>query len=864
MTTTSRHPIGICFAILLSCVATVRAHVPHDIIYSLDVSPTFSEDGLVLASSTQFGEGHLISSNYGETFSETHAGMKQTLVTGHAFSPNFRDDGVVYTVTKSGYYRSSDRGRNWKKQKLASNRPVLSVCTAPDFASSNQIYVLTANALHKVNGSSPFTVAAAGATEEPAVSALPLKKFEGTTFGSLQTANGRLFMHRVYYDTPKKKNGMELVDYASGSVDVLDLKMGSWSPLSGELEGKIIADFDVSVDGDTLVVALKDGTVHISNDRGATWDNAFHRDEDFFCKVKLSPDYDETHTICAATTKGFVFLSGDGGETWETRSNGLSRWVHHVNILVNKLVFSPNYNNDNTIFLGKTTGFYKTTDNGQFWRHINVWNPKWGYFVYPAPGKDSKDVFTATYNSGISRSHDLGETWSSANVGITSAFANGMELSPNYAEDKSIFVMDIVTGLYQSSDAGRSWSKIKEMDTAEQSGNLVLYRELGISSDFKDDGLILVFSVPRRTLDVKDKHCFTFNVKTKELKRVMIGSETNYINDFAFSPTGSKQKMMFAGTAQGAFVSRDSGDTWQNMHNTTGGVASVIVSPDLDNDGTIFLKSGRGGLLVSKDLGKSFQPTELALTGRYIQNLVFSPDYATDHTLYATTYGAGVFRSRDAGKTWKHLGLRGKWLYSGPSFSANYSSDKTMFAPAVDGIYRSTDDGATWANVLDRTQFLPKVPFLTLKDSDGREIPLSFGTAGLMKKYGAYDEEVGEEMFRASRRAFEKVQDPRAYLASYYKFRVDKGSAVEVYFFGTSVEYKCVQGSDMGIVDIELDGKLRGQFDLYSAQENFDVTGFLDDELEEDAHMLRIIATGEKNPASSGKAFTFNAANIKN
>jgi photosystem II stability/assembly factor-like uncharacterized protein len=859
----NKHTVSVFLAIAIFWIGTASAHVPHDIIYSLDVSPTFSEDGLVFASSTQFGEGHLMSANYGETFSETHAGMEQSLVTGHTFSPNFRDDGVVYATTDRGYYRSDDRGMNWQKQSLFADEKVLSICMAADHAETKAIYVMTTNALHRVIGDKSvgglgFQL---GESDQPPGS-LSHKQIPQTTFGRVQCASDRLYVHRVFYDKPKKKNGMEIVDYALGTVDTLDLKTGEWSSLSSQFDEKTVADFDASADGETLVASLKDGTVQVSDDRGVTWKSVLRREDDFFCKVKLSPDYNETRTICAATAKGFVLLSGDGGENWETRSNGLSRWVHHVNILVNKLVFSPNYKNDKTIFLGKTTGFYKTTNNGAFWRHINVWNPKWGYFVYPAPGKDSQDVFTATYNSGISRSHDLGATWRSANVGITSAFANGMELSPNYAEDHSIFVMDIATGLYRSSDGGRSWSKIKEMDTAEQSGNLVLYRELGISSEFKDDGLILVFSVPRRTLDVKEKHCFTFNVNTKELKRVMIGSETNYINDFAFSPTGSQQKLMFAGTAQGAFVSRDSGNTWQNIYREAGGISSVIVSPNLDNDGTIFLKSGRGRLLVSTDAGESFRPTKLGLHGRYLQNLVFSPDYATDKTLYATTYGEGAFRSRDGGKTWKPLGLRGKWLFTGPSFSPNYSQDKIMFAPAVDGIYRSTDDGATWKNVLNQTQFLPKVPFLTLKDAGGQEVPLTFGTPAKMKSYGAYDEQVGDKMFRPTGRMIQKIEHPEAYLASYYKFRVDEGSAVEVYFYGTSVEYKCVQDSDLGIVDIVLDGKQASQFDLYSDRPKFDVTGFKKAGLPEGFHTLQIIATGTKHADSHGTAMTFNAANI--
>ena len=67
------------FVLLAGIASNANAHVPHDIIYSLDVSPDFHEDGLVFASSTQFGEAHLVSTNYGETFSESHCGMDRGL-----------------------------------------------------------------------------------------------------------------------------------------------------------------------------------------------------------------------------------------------------------------------------------------------------------------------------------------------------------------------------------------------------------------------------------------------------------------------------------------------------------------------------------------------------------------------------------------------------------------------------------------------------------------------------------------------------------------------------------------------------------------------------------------------------------------
>lgn len=125
--------IAICSATVLLSLGNARGHVPHDIIYSLDVSPTFASDGLVFSSSTQFGAAHLRSSNYGETFSESHAGMQRTLVTGHTFSPNFDRDGTIFMATQAGYYKSTDRGRNWKRQSRFADEEVLSICAAEDY-----------------------------------------------------------------------------------------------------------------------------------------------------------------------------------------------------------------------------------------------------------------------------------------------------------------------------------------------------------------------------------------------------------------------------------------------------------------------------------------------------------------------------------------------------------------------------------------------------------------------------------------------------------------------------------------------------------------------------------------------------------
>ena len=832
--------------LIFLCAATflrqANAHVPHDIIYSLGVSPDYAADGLIFSSSTQFGESHLVSHNRGETFAESNTGMLRALVTSHTFSPHFKTDGTVYLATETGYYKSIDHGENWVKQPLFDEEAVLSIALSADAA---QIYILTQNGVHLVSND--------GDTQET------LQEHKPIQLGKLKILHDTLYVHRVTYYDVVTKNGMDHIHYASGTVETMNLKTQAWPKLGGAFEKTVIADFDVNATA--IVVTTTDGHVHLSADNGATWKDCYLHEADFVCKIAFSPDYANDHTLAAAMAKGYVYLSTDGGAEWTLKSNGLSRWVHHINIHVNELQFSPNYANDQTIFLGKTTGFYKTTDNGSFWRHINVWNPKWGYFVYPAPNKDSKDVFTATYNSGISRSHDGGDTWQSGNVGITSAFANSMALSPNYAEDQTIFVVDIATGLYRSKDGGRTWAAETDLDISKGYDQPVLFRKFGISPNYKDNGLMFLFTVPRKTLGLKEKHVWKYNDHSKELKQVQIGGGANYINDFGFAPKGSAKKTMFAAAAQGLFVSEDEGDTWTQR--LKGSFDKVIVSPNFDADGLIYLMDGQGRVHASTDAGQSFKPIRFALQGQPVENLTFSPNFSSDQTLYAATYGEGVFKSTDLGKTWVPFALRGKLLYTGLAFSANFNADQTMFAPAVDGIYRSTDGGKNWKNVLNQTQFLPKVPFLTFKDPEGHELPLSLDLPEI-ERYDGYDPKASPEVLRPARRWMQKIDSPHAYLGSYYKFTVAAGYTVEVYFYGTGIDYKTVTGPDLGIVDLFLDDQPVGQFDLYSAKETFDVSGFRKSDLPLGFHTLRILATGSKNPAATGTGMTFNAANIGN
>lgn len=138
----------------------------------------------------------------------------------------------------------------------------------------------------------------------------------------------------------------------------------------------------------------------------------------------------------------------------------------------------------------------------------------------------------------------------------------------------------------------------------------------------------------------------------------------------AISPNYKADKTVIAGTGQGVFLTRDSGESWVKLVGSAYGgdsyVEGLAISPDYQNDRT-FLVSVRGkGLFKTVDGGEDFTQIGNELIALARMNNVpssgvpiqFSPTYAVDKTIYAFgAASAAVFKSTDGGDTWETLSL---------------------------------------------------------------------------------------------------------------------------------------------------------------------------------------------------------------
>ncbi len=88
------------------------------------------------------------------------------------------------------------------------------------------------------------------------------------------------------------------------------------------------------------------------------------------------------------------------------------------------------------------------------------------------------------------------------------------------------------------------------------------------------------------------------------------------------------------------------------------------------------------------------------------------------------------------------------------------------------------------------------------------------------------------------------------------------GDSMSVTFTGTSVQWIAPTSGNHGIADVFLDGNLLATVDGYSPGTNFQQVEYSVSGLPDTSHTLKIVVSGQKNPASSGTYVSIDAINL--
>lgn len=165
----------------------------------------------------------------------------------------------------------------------------------------------------------------------------------------------------------------------------------------------------------------------------------------------------------------------------------------------------------------------------------------------------------------------------------------------------------------------------------------------------------------------------------------------------ALALSASSPNMIYAGTSKGIFLSEDGGDHWTDWFEESSGLSNMdiqdlVIHPEKPE---LLFAATPGGLFVSQDEGDTWELTFTGSTSKESREVHFVRFSSKADSLYVGTTD-GVFKSTDDGAHWDK-----KWEGALPSPLALVSLDtdpEFIYAGTPDGLYKSYNRGITWVH----------------------------------------------------------------------------------------------------------------------------------------------------------------------
>ncbi len=251
----------------------------------------------------------------------------------------------------------------------------------------------------------------------------------------------------------------------------------------GTMSGRITAIAGDDSDGKTIYIGTAGGGVWKTTNAGVSLKSMF----DKYCQSIGAIAVDQRHhgVVYAGTGESNMrnsvsvgdglYRTDDGGENWV--KVGLDSTEH-----ISKIVIDPKHSN--VIYVAapgplwndsKQRGLYKSTDDGKTWDKVLYINEKTGCADIAVDPVNTNIVYATTWEfrrtpysfnsggdgSGMYKSTDAGKTWNELKNGLPpKPFGRiALALSPSAPNDLVAIVESKETGLYLSRDGGASWKQ---------------------------------------------------------------------------------------------------------------------------------------------------------------------------------------------------------------------------------------------------------------------------------------------------------------------------------------------------------------------------------------------------------------------
>jgi len=479
------------------------------------------------------------------------------------------------------------------------------------------------------------------------------------------------------------------------------------------MSGRITAiEGTIKDDGKTIFVGTAGGGIWKSTNAGASYKSIF----DKYCQSigAIAIDQTKPATIYAGTGESNMrnsvsignglYKSTDAGDNW--KKVGLDSTEHIAKIIVNPV-------NPDIVYVAapgalwsdsKHRGLYKSTDGGQTWNIVLFKDNKTGCADILMDPTNPNIIFASMWqfrrqpysfssggnSSGLYKSTDAGKTWREITNGLPpKPFGRiAMALAPSEPKNMVAIVESSKTGLYISADNGETWK-------SQSASFNVVSRPFYFSTiviDPKDPKRVYR---PAYSFSYSSDGGYSFSDASQDGGSLHPDFHALWINP-------SNTNIMYTGTDGGVYVSLDRGVTWQFNQ---GLPVSQFYHVAFDNKDPYNVY---GGLQDNGSwMGPSAAPGGVGNANWY--NLMGGDGFWTvpdvdGKTVYSEYQGGNMVRTNLANmkseniqpqKTAKEEKLR--WNWNTPIVTGS-KNPKNLYVGAQ-YLYKSTDQGRNWKRI---------------------------------------------------------------------------------------------------------------------------------------------------------------------
>lgn len=328
-----------------------------------------------------------------------------------------------------------------------------------------------------------------------------------------------------------------------------------------------------------------------------------------------------------ATGGGFVFISTNGGTTWQQAKNlDVGR--------IAPFALMQDRTNLNTIYLGTNLGLFRSIDRGNSWAQIAA--PKTpvkksiGRKTVPQKSSKAKTAAKSVVVPKIVPVAPSVET-ASATPKLVPVLTEKVKVLAATEDGKNGIFAGTDKGLYRTYDLSKGWEKISF--------------GAGI-----DENIFVVYSSPVQPETIWVGTAVSGVVVSRDnggtWQKVAGAPEGVPISSIAINPKNPEN--MYIGTSQTFFASRDGGKSWTRRGGNLplGNYTSILINPrNPDEVYTSSALESDGGIYYSDNAGwnwKRIDSKDMKIASRRVWSMAFDPE--DSNRIFAGTHSSGVYR----------------------------------------------------------------------------------------------------------------------------------------------------------------------------------------------------------------------------